>query len=117
MWGIWDIDFQEWVKEFNTEKRAFLAFAKKEEAMKRAVSHFGYDSYDEVVKDGHCEVRPFYTAEHFSNFTLEDVKHAIASRLDTLRKMCADDDFISEMLAKYCIDLCNVSAKNFLLKE
>lgn len=62
MWGIWDNDKNDWVRELPSKVddggSAILAFFSKADACRRAAKHFGFDSYTEAKTKDWCEVRP-----------------------------------------------------------
>ena len=49
MWGIWDHDTDDWVRELPSKVDdggiAILAFDKLEDAQERAAQHYGYEDY------------------------------------------------------------------------
>jgi hypothetical protein len=63
MWGIWDNENKDWVKESRHtgysfyETDAVLAFKSKRAACNRAANRFGFDSYTDAKRRGWCEVR------------------------------------------------------------
>lgn len=61
MWGIWDCNDADWVRELPSKVddggEAVLAFTSEAEAKRRAAKHYGYRSYAAAKRDGHCEVR------------------------------------------------------------
>jgi hypothetical protein len=61
VFGIWDNDRNDWVRELPSKVddggAAILAFEKCRQAQRRAAKHFGCDTYAEARRDGWCEVR------------------------------------------------------------
>lgn len=67
MFGIWvresaSREHAEWLRELPSKVDdgdvAVLAFTTRHEAEARAAKHFGYDTYDQMLADNWCEVRP-----------------------------------------------------------
>lgn len=55
MFGIWDWDDNDWIRELpskvNDGDKAILAFETEIDARNRALRHFGYDEYQELVSN------------------------------------------------------------------
>ncbi len=61
MWGIWDFDLCDWVREMPSKVddggEALLAYGRKVDACRRAAKHFAFPSYSDAKRAGACEVR------------------------------------------------------------
>ena len=63
MFGIWDKDKNDWVREGAVSGRAILAFEHEEAAEERAAQRFGFETYEEAADEGWCEVKPLVGKE------------------------------------------------------
>lgn len=65
MYGIWDLDLEDWVRELPSKVddggTAALCFETRRSACRRAAKHWGYDSYSACKKCGFCLVIPIQT--------------------------------------------------------
>lgn len=61
MWGIWDLESGDWVRELPSKVDdggiAILAFRYKIQAFNRAAKHFFFRTYAQAKLNGWCEVR------------------------------------------------------------